>query len=140
MLRFLEKAVSLAAALALAGLLAPSAARASVARPSYARPLHEQRISGIITSFNGRYSMQIHDSRGYFDDVKLHQGTIINPTGLTLKPGMKVTIYGHPQNGQFLANEIDTPYHLAYVYPPPAYYWGPYWGPAYWGPGWFWWR
>jgi hypothetical protein len=70
--------------------------------------------------------------------VLLHQGTIINPSGLTLQSGMSVTVYGRAEGRVFAANEIDTPYRYT---PPIDYY--PY-GPGYWQPwgfGWGWgWR
>jgi hypothetical protein len=58
--------------------------------------------------------------------VSLHDGTIINPTGLTLAPGEAVTIEGQPAGGTFVANEIDTPYGYAYAYPYPVYRAYPY--------------
>lgn len=140
MRKFLEKAVSVSAALAFGAALVavyPAAAFAQSTVPSYAQPLppqpasHDQRISGSVTSFDGKYALQVHDDRGYIDNVELHQGTIINPTGLTLVPGMRVTIYGFPRDHHFVANEIDTPYHYA-----PAYVWGP--PPPYWGFGFGW--
>ena len=38
--------------------------------------------------------------------VQLHQGTIINPLGASLQPGMPVTVRGYWANGQFFANRI----------------------------------
>jgi hypothetical protein len=120
--------------------------------PSYARPSNEQTVKGRIASIDGKYDVTVRDDRGYLDRIRLHDGTIINPTGLTLAPGMSVTILGYNSGNRFDANEIDTPY-VAYeplYYPVP--YWGPYWGwgPAYsfglgfGGPGWGfrggWWR
>lgn len=145
MRKFLEKAGSLIAALAIGSIAlaaVPPAAMAQSPLPSYAQPEpappnHEDEIQGSVTSFDGRYALQIRDNRGFIDNVRLHQGTIINPTGLTLASGMRVSIYGHSEGHFFAANEIDTPYH--YV---PAYVWGP--GP-YWGVGfgyrhaWGWW-
>ena len=133
--KFLEKAVSAVAGVAFGMALVialPAAAYAENAVPSYAQPVPppaanpEGRIEGTVTSFDGKYSLQVHDDRGYIDNVELHQGTIINPTGLTLAPGMRVTIYGTPRGHVFAANEIDTPYHYApgYVWGPPPFYWG----------------
>jgi hypothetical protein len=120
---------ALAAATAVAALSIPIAADAAV-------PGQDQ-IRGTITAFNGKYDMHVRDNNGNIDDVMLHQGTIINPVGLSLQAGMRVTILGNQQGDTFNANEIDTPYrYVQYeaVYP---YYWGgPYWGPG-WGPG-FW--
>jgi hypothetical protein len=76
--------------------------------------------------------MYVHDSKGYMDTVRLHKGTVINPTGIKLEPGFRVTIMGHPAGSVFVANEIDTPYHMVGY---PGYYGYPYWGyPYYWGP------
>ena len=44
--------------------------------------------------------------------MQLHDGTIINPTGLTLAPGMIVGIDGFNSGRVFDANEIDTPYNV----------------------------
>lgn len=98
--------------------------------PSYARPGYattEQTIKGRVTVINGTY-MEIADTNGYIDRVELHQGTIINPTGIRLEPGMTVTIIGHASGNKFLANEIDTPYHYS-AYAPYPYYPYPYYGP-----------
>ena len=70
----------------------------------------EETISGRIAAFDGKYRVQLHDDRGFIDTVQLHQGTVINPTGLTLQPGMRVTILGYNRGRAFAANEIDTPY------------------------------
>ncbi len=76
-----------------------------------------------------RTTCKLRDDRGHVDNVRLHQGTVINPTGLTLASGMSVTIYGHNRGSVFAANEIDTPYHERYaVYPVPVY---PYYGPSF---------
>jgi hypothetical protein len=40
--------------------------------------------------------------------VTLHDGTVINPTGITLESGVRVHIWGHWNgNGTFEANQID---------------------------------
>lgn len=123
---------SLVAALAGAAALAvPPAAFAQPApaappppAPSYARPVAtngEETIQGRIASIDGKYRIELRDDRGFVDNVELHQGTVINPTGLQLQPGMTVTILGYNRGPLFAANEIDTPY-LSYgavpVYPP----------------------
>lgn len=120
-----------------AGIALPAAAQQpdqqplpSYARPSYAQT--EQTIRGRVTTVNGMY-MEIADVNGYTDRVQLHQGTIINPTGIRLAPGMTVTIMGHANGSVFVANEIDTPYDqyggppgYVYGYPYPYYYPYPY--------------
>ena len=107
-----------AAALTFAALAAPLAVKAQEApgaaapAPSYARPAvnGEEAIHGRISAFDGKYHLDVRDDRGFEDSVELHQGTVINPTGLTLQPGMVVTISGYNRGRTFAANEIDTPY------------------------------
>jgi opacity protein-like surface antigen len=98
----------LAAAAALA-LAAPVAAQAQEV-PSYAAVQNDQQIQGRVTGFDGAYNLQVRDNNGYVDNVELHDGTIINPTGLALAPGMIVSILGDSAGPVFDANEIDTPY------------------------------
>ncbi|HTZ55093.1 MAG TPA: hypothetical protein VMB20_08500 [Candidatus Acidoferrum sp.] len=132
---------ALAAALAL--LITPSLglAQQPAAVPSYATRRGET-IKGTISGFNGATTMYVRDVRGYVDDVTLHQGTIINPTGIRLQPGYPVTIYGRPSGSTFLADQIDTPFRTLYAYPYayPAYYGYPAVGLGFgwgWG-GWGW--
>jgi hypothetical protein len=134
-----------AATLAIAGLLLPAMASAQYAppgqqpygqpypqpygQPSYAQP-QDETIHGRIYSINATFSITVTDDNGYMDNVELHQGTIINPTGLTLAPGMEVTIIGYSNGSVFEANEIDTPYTYSGPAPVPIYY-----GPGWWYPG-----
>lgn len=105
--------------------------------PSYARP--EESIRGRIVSV-AEYSLNVRDDRGNLDRITLHDGTVINPSGLKLAAGMAVTIEGYQTGGRFEAIEIDTQYTsypapgYAPPYPPYAFYGPPYWGPPYWGP------
>jgi hypothetical protein len=126
----------LGAAIAAAALITPAIASAQDV-PSYAAGDANQQIQGTISSINDTWNISVSDSNGYTDSVELHQGTVINPTGLTLEPGMNVTIDGYPDGSNFDAMEIDTPYQ--YEGPPPvAVYYGPgAWYPGYaygWGP------
>ncbi|HTJ25815.1 MAG TPA: hypothetical protein VMA36_06595 [Candidatus Limnocylindria bacterium] len=121
-----------AAALAIAGLALPLAASAQDV-PSYAQPASassDETITGRIASIDGTFNITVDDARGFSDNVALYQGTIINPTGLTLESGMDVTIEGYADGSQFVANEIDTPYQLSGPAPAPTYY-----GPGWWYPG-----
>ena len=117
--------------------------------PTYATPIAGETISGHITAVTGKYSLQVRDARGFIDNVMLHQGTIINPRGLTLGAGMQVTINGSNAGSVFTANQIDAPYTVALV---PGYGYGaPFYGGSLgfgFGPGWgfgprfrggFWW-
>ena len=128
--RFL--AAALAASLSI--IAAPLAASAqdepsygTAPQPSYAT--QDEQIHGRIVSFDGAYALQVRDDRGFIDNVQLHQGTIINPTGLTLTAGMVVAIHGYNSGSFFAANEVDTPYTLygavPYYLGHPWYYWGP---------------
>jgi hypothetical protein len=96
-------------------------------QPSYAT--QDQQIHGRVISFDGGYALQVRDDQGYIDNVQLHQGTVINPTGLTLASGMVVSINGFNQGSFFSANEIDTPYTFYGAVPYyggyPWYHYGP---------------
>jgi hypothetical protein len=94
-------------ALILATLLLPVAAGADTSN-SEARSC-EQTIHGMIDSINGKYGLTVHGGRVGFERVTMHRGTIINPIGLQLKPGMRVTIAGHAAGGTLDAVEIDAP-------------------------------
>jgi hypothetical protein len=100
------------------------AARGAQPAPTYARPAAngEETIHGRISSFDGKYHLNVRDDRGFIDSVDMHQGTIINPTGVELQPGMAVTILGYNRGRTFAANEIDTPYQaygaVPLLYPP----------------------
>jgi hypothetical protein len=123
----------LAAAAALC-FAAPVAATAQDT-PSYAQradsssPHGDETVRGRVASVDGMYTMKVSDERGFIDNVQLHTGTIINPTGITLIPGMVVSILGYNAGGFFTANEIDTPYTLENEVPwysdEPWYYYGP---------------
>ncbi|MGD0472902.1 MAG: hypothetical protein ABSB70_06765 [Candidatus Velthaea sp.] len=117
-------------ALAAFCLLLPIAAQAQDL-PSYANQPYpaDQNIHGRVLNFDGGYNLAVRDERGYVDNVQLHPGTIINPTGLTLAPGMIVSILGYNAGSYFSANEIDTPYRFYSGYP---YYAGHPWN--YYGP------
>jgi hypothetical protein len=95
---------------------------AAAPAPSYARQAAsgEETIRGRIDRFDGKYGLQVRDDRGFIDNVEMRQGTIINPTGLQLQPGMAVTILGFNRGQVFAANEIDTPY-VSYGFVPVAY-------------------
>jgi hypothetical protein len=144
----------IAAIAALAFSASVAAPLAAVAQdiPSYAQPAggpnEDAQIRGRVVSFDGAYALGVRDDQGYLDNVQLHEGTIINPTGLTLAPGMVVSILGYNAGGYFSANEIDTPYTFAegipYYSGHPWNYYGPSFGltfffgnPGWWHGGWF---
>jgi hypothetical protein len=139
-------------------------------RPSYAQPpptyAQQSGIRGTITGFDGQWIVYMHDDKGYIDHITLHQGTMINPTGIRLIEGMRATVYGYADGPTYQANRIDvayspySPYYgyggypyygyypYGYGYGYPYYGWGwPYWGGwgigigVNWGWGWGWgWR
>jgi hypothetical protein len=99
---------SVAAAATFSTLALPMTAAADSV-PSYAANGGET-IHGRIASVPGKYDIYVRDDRGYVDHVVLHDGTVINPTGLTLAAGDTVTIMGGNQGSVFRADEVDTPY------------------------------
>jgi hypothetical protein len=127
----------LGAAIAAAALITPAIAFAQEAPPPYADAGANQQIQGTIAAINGTWNISVADANGYTDSVALEQGTIINPTGLTLEPGMNVTIDGYPDGSNFDATEIDTPYQYQGPSPVAVYYGPGEWYPGYangWGP------
>jgi len=119
MISLKQRFLTVLSATVLACSIAPLAAAAqdSPQVPSYAQNGGET-IQGTIVSVNGKYNISVNDVRGYVDNVTLHDGTIINPIGLTLAPGEAVTIVGTPSGSTFLADQINTPYRsYAYAYP-----------------------
>lgn len=127
-------AVGAAAVLILCGAMATAPTVAMAATYAAQRG---PSIRGIIESIPGKYSIEVRTPSGKIDAVSLHQGTIINPTGITLEPGFRVRISGYSDGSTFVANEIDTPYHYIPVSYAPAPYgdglWAnPYWGVPYW--------
>jgi hypothetical protein len=124
------------AAVAAAALITPSLASAQEL-PAYADAGGDQQIQGTVAGINGTWNISVADANGYNDSVELHQGTIINPTGLTLEPGMSVTIDGYADGSNFDATEIDTPYQYQGPAPVAVYYGPGSWYPGYaygWGP------
>jgi hypothetical protein len=129
------------AALLALGVCAPALAQAGPGGPpSYARPSYandEAHFAGRITAIYGPYDLDVRDSHNYTVRIHLHDGTIINPTGLKLSVGQSIQVHGLKQPSSIEANEIDSPYHMSgYAYGPaysyPAYWgYGPWYGPWY---------
>jgi hypothetical protein len=67
---------------------------------------HEVR--GTVTYFNA-FTMDVR-AAGEVVPIHLHQGTIINPTGLTLHQGMYIRVFGFWANGNFQADRIGLIY------------------------------
>lgn len=67
-----------------------------------------QAVGGLLQTTNGntahgkvtyfrRFDLQIETAPNVYRQIHLHQGTIINPRGTTLSPGMTVEISGSAQ-------------------------------------------
>lgn len=93
--------------LAFAGAAVVPASAQTSDRPSYATS--EETVHGRIETIVDKYHLTLNDDRGFVDDITLRDGTVINPTGLSLAPGEPVTIYGHAEGHTFAASQIDTP-------------------------------
>jgi hypothetical protein len=90
---------TLAAALQPAGAAPLAAADADDAR--YAN-MHD--VQGVVTYFKHRkLHLRVH---GEVLFARLHKGTVIVPTGLTLVPGLVVNVHGVWQKGAFWASRI----------------------------------
>src|SRR4029077_748054 len=86
----------------LMGISLASPALAQV--PSYAQPDSsggEDIVHGRILSIPGQFTIVLRDDRGFVDTIQLNPGTVINPSGFALAPGMVVTVTGYNQ-GTFL--------------------------------------
>jgi hypothetical protein len=108
MIRFTTKLTAVAIVAALA-LMFPATSRAQD-DGSGAGPDQTIQIRGRVSAFDGAYSLVVRDEQGYLDNISLHPGTIVNPTGLTLAPGMVVSVIGFNDGPSIGANEVDTPY------------------------------
>ncbi len=85
-------------------ILAVAAPLAIQAAPEDGRP-----ITGTIVSVDSKYQLTLQDNQKHTETVVLHQGTIINPLGARLLPGMNVTILGASVGpDRVAANEIDS--------------------------------
>jgi hypothetical protein len=62
---------------------------------------------GKVTFFR-HYDLQVETAPNVFRDVHLHQGTVINPRGTTLAPGMTVDVSGSAQNDHSLNADTIT--------------------------------
>jgi hypothetical protein len=104
--------LALAVAVTPIGALAQSApsdmpSYASPATAGPAAPSDQETIHGNIASVDAADSLQVNDDRGFVDSVQLQAGTVINPGGAQLQPGMTVTIAGVARGSVFAANRID---------------------------------
>lgn len=67
-----------------------------------------QAVGGLLQTTNGntahgrvtyfrRFDLQVETAPNVYRQIHLHQGTIINPRGTTLTPGMVVDVSGYAQ-------------------------------------------
>ena len=71
--------------------------------PVYYPERHEHRIYGWISG-SEPFNVWLYEG----PHVHLHQGTVINPTGITLQSHMHVAVYGHwNDDGSYHADRID---------------------------------
>jgi hypothetical protein len=64
---------------------------------------HDLHASGTIAEVRGG-RLRLQDGRPVF----LHRGTVIDPTGITLRPGMRIRVSGSPRgNGAIDADVIE---------------------------------
>lgn len=71
-----------------------------------ATAVYQGYMSGTVSSFEP-YNMRLGRGNGNIH-VTLHDGTVINPTGTTLAPDMRVHVWGHWNgNNTFEADQID---------------------------------
>jgi len=89
--------------------LTPALVASADSLPTYATAEGET-IHGTVSSVPGKYDVYVRDDRGFTDHVVLHDGTVINPTGLALGAGETVTILGRTDGRVFRADEVDTAY------------------------------
>jgi hypothetical protein len=76
-------------------------------------------LGGVLQSTNGnsafgkvsyfkRFELQVQTAPSVFREIHLHQGTVINPRGATITPGMIVSVNGSAQSdGSLNADQID---------------------------------
>jgi hypothetical protein len=61
---------------------------------------------GVVTYYRG-YDMQVRMQLNRYREIRLHQGTVINPRGWTIKPGQTVDVRGRGQSdGSLYADMI----------------------------------
>ena len=66
--------------------------------------LNRNHVRGFVRYFN-RFDMTLGVHHAGVP-VQLHQGTIIDPLGLTIRPGMFVRVDGYFNGNQFFADRI----------------------------------
>ena len=101
------------------GVLAFAAPVVAQAQPVFEQPVTvaphpggpfvgDHEVRGTVTYFNA-FTMDVR-AAGEVVPIHLQQGTIINPTGLTLHQGMYIRVFGFWANGNFQADRIGLIY------------------------------
>jgi hypothetical protein len=68
--------------------------------------LDPNHVRGVVTYYR-RFDLQIRMPLNRYEDIHLHQGTVINPRGTTLTPGQIIDIHGQAQSdGSLNADQI----------------------------------
>ena len=74
------------------------------------KQLHAQTLNtanGTVSYFH-RYDLQIQTGTDTYRDIHLHQGTVINPRGATIQPGMSIVAHGQNQSDGSLDADMVT--------------------------------
>jgi hypothetical protein len=95
-------------------------ATATLPLAASAQQQYGETIRGTIVSLDGAGTMQLHDDRGFDDNVRLEPNVDVSPSGVQLRPGMRVTISGANAGSVFSAERI-----AAAAQPAPPQYGGP---------------
>ncbi len=119
-----NRALALAAALWLAGTAAAAADPITIPPDVQNNPIVQSVINAVgnilLQTTNGnsahgkvtyfrRFELQLQTAPNVYRDVHLHQGTVINPRGTTIVPGMTVDVSGSAQSDHSLnADTITT--------------------------------
>lgn len=77
---------------------------------NYVKPAYgwdPNQVQGSVTYFR-RFDMQVRMQLGKYRDIHLHQGTVINPRGWTIRPGETVDVKGRGQPDGSLDADIIT--------------------------------
>jgi hypothetical protein len=105
MSRVMKRFLGSAALVAILGV--PAGANAASVHAA-AKP-DTMTIRGVVSAIDGKWTLTVHDDRNFIENIALHPGTVIEPTGLRLEPGMRVSVLGYQDNANFDADKILGP-------------------------------
>ncbi|HVA33078.1 MAG TPA: hypothetical protein VNG31_02950 [Candidatus Baltobacteraceae bacterium] len=69
--------------------------------------VNPNEVRGVVTFFK-RFDLQVRMPLNRYRDIRLHQGTIIDPRGTTLANGDVVDVRGHAGSGGALDADVIT--------------------------------